>query len=65
MEFVRAIYLIKSDKIVEAADALVIGQSIGNPYLRSRYETPELLEKYSARVVSINEHSLGSRLNSL
>jgi len=56
-DYLKAIYTINSAKIKEAADALVIGQSIGNPYLRSKYETPEMLEKYSARVVNITELS--------
>lgn len=50
-----ATYKIQSAKIKEAADALVIGQSIGNPYLRSNYETPEMLQQYSARVIDIIE----------
>ncbi|MFA5959896.1 MAG: RuBisCO large subunit C-terminal-like domain-containing protein [Tatlockia sp.] len=54
-EYVKATYTIKSAKIKEAADALVIGQSIGNPYLRSKYETPEMLARYSAHVTSIKE----------
>lgn len=53
--YLKAIYNIKSAKIKEASDALVIGQSIGNPYLRSKYETPEMLERYSAHVVNISE----------
>jgi len=53
--YLKATYHIKSTKIKEAADALVIGQSIGNPYLRSKYETPEMLERYSARVTNITE----------
>ena len=57
--YLKAIYHIKSAKIEEAADALVIGQSIGNPYLRSKYETPEMLERYSARVTNISELSMG------
>ena len=51
--YLKAIYKMKSTKIKEAAEALVIGQSIGNPYLRSNYETAEMLEKYSARVTNI------------
>lgn len=56
-EYLRATYKINSTKIEEAASALVIGQSIGNPYLRSKYETPEMLKQYSAHVVNITEVS--------
>lgn len=58
--YLKAIYNMKSAKIKEAADALVIGQSIGNPYLRSNYETKEMLERYSARVTNIKELSNSS-----
>jgi ribulose-bisphosphate carboxylase large chain len=57
--YLKATYHVKSAKIKEAADALVIGQSIGNPYLRSKYETPEMLERYSARVTNISELANG------
>lgn len=53
--YLKATYHLRSDKIKEAANALVVGQSIGNPYLRSRYETPEMLAQYSALVVDIQE----------
>lgn len=39
--------------IEEAAQALAIGQSIGNPNIRSRYETAEIIENNLARVESI------------
>lgn len=55
--YLLATYHIQSTKIQEAANALVIGQSIGNPYLRSRYETAEMLERYSAHVTDITELS--------
>lgn len=39
------------DEIFEAARQLAIGQSVGNPNVRSVWETDELFEKYSARIV--------------
>jgi ribulose-bisphosphate carboxylase large chain len=39
--------------VQEAAQALAIGQSIGNPNIRSQYETPEIIENNCARVESV------------
>ncbi len=55
MEYIFADYLIKSDNIDEASMALVVGQSIGNPYKRSNYETAEILKRYYATVTSIEQ----------
>ncbi len=55
MEYIFADYLIKSDNIDEASMALVVGQSIGNPYKRSNYETAEILKRYSATVINTEQ----------
>jgi ribulose-bisphosphate carboxylase large chain len=51
MSYYYATYYLKSKTTLdEAAKALAIGQSIGNPSIRSEFETPELIEKHSAVV---------------
>ena len=41
----------RASEVFEAARQLAIGQSVGNPNVRSVWETDELFEKYSARIV--------------
>jgi ribulose-bisphosphate carboxylase large chain len=57
-EYVLATYVIDgprgsflASEVFEAARQLAIGQSVGNPNVRSVWETDELFEKYSARIV--------------
>jgi ribulose-bisphosphate carboxylase large chain len=44
-------FLMSKTTLKEAAEALAIGQSIGNPSVRSKYETPEMMQNHSAKVV--------------
>lgn len=44
-------YLESRTTLLEAAHALAIGQSIGNPNVRNEYETDELVQLYSAKIV--------------
>jgi len=47
-------YYIKSKtNLYDAAKSIAIGQSIGNPDKRSEYENDELIEKYCAKIVSL------------
>jgi ribulose-bisphosphate carboxylase large chain len=50
---VKAYYRLESSEMARAAQALAIGQSIGNPDIRVERETEELIERHAARVVSI------------
>lgn len=57
-EYVLASYILDGPsgnynrhEVFEAARQLAIGQSVGNPNVRSVWETDELFEKYSARIV--------------
>lgn len=43
--------MMRASEIFEAARQLAIGQSVGNPNVRSVWETDELFEKHSARIV--------------
>jgi len=61
-DFVLATYVIDgprgsflASETFEAARQLAIGQSVGNPNVRSVWETDELFENHSARIV-IDEH---------
>jgi len=37
--------------LAEAAEAISIGQSIGNPSIRNEFETPELIENHCAKII--------------
>ena len=45
-------FLQSRTSVKEAAEALAIGQSIGNPSVRSQYETEEMMENHSAKIIS-------------
>ena len=45
-------FLMSRTNVKEAAEALAIGQSIGNPSVRSKYETPEMMENHSAKIIA-------------
>ena len=47
-----ATYILEGKKSLrDAAWELAIGQSVGNPNIRNRWETDELFEKYSCKVI--------------
>lgn len=49
--FIATFELEGKNNIREAAWELAIGQSVGNPKVRNRWESDELFEKYSAKVI--------------
>lgn len=49
----KAFYELESPDIKKAADALAVGQSVGNPDIRTHRDTPTLMEKHCATVESI------------
>lgn len=50
----RVTYQVESSNIEKAADAIVLGQSVGNPDIRSSYEEAEGIKQSAAELVSIN-----------
>jgi ribulose-bisphosphate carboxylase large chain len=48
-------YIRTKTTLDDAAKSIAIGQSIGNPTKRSEFETRELIEKYCAKITSIEE----------
>lgn len=44
-------YVQSSKNLIEAAKAIALGQSVGNPEKRSEFETNELFEKYCAKII--------------
>ena len=48
-------YRIHSKVIEKAADAIAIGQSIGNPDKRAKYETDKIWDTFGAKVVDIQK----------
>jgi ribulose-bisphosphate carboxylase large chain len=50
--FSCSFYLESSTTLKEAAEGLAIGQSIGNPSVRSKYESAEMMERHSAKIIS-------------
>jgi len=55
--FIATYELEGSVSLRDAAWELAIGQSVGNPNVRNKWETDELFEKYSAKVIG-NEEKL-------
>ncbi len=45
-------FLMSKTNLKQAAEALAIGQSIGNPSVRSKYETAEMMENHSAKIIA-------------
>ncbi len=59
-EYFIATYILEGAKSLrDAAWELAIGQSVGNPNVRNQWETDELFEKYSCKVIG-NEEALRS-----
>ena len=44
-------YLESQDSLHDAAWAIAVGQSVGNPYVRSEWESRGLMEKHAALIV--------------
>jgi len=53
--FLVEYYLESRTTLYEAAYALAVGQSIGNPSVRNVFETPELIANHCAKIVDIKE----------
>jgi ribulose-bisphosphate carboxylase large chain len=59
-EYIIATYELEGkDSLKDAAWELAIGQSVGNPHVRNEWETDELFEKYSCKIIG-NENELSS-----
>lgn len=43
--------VVSTVSLAAAAEAIAIGQSIGNPSVRNEFETPELIENHSAKII--------------
>lgn len=54
METYRVTYHVESRDIPKAADAIVLGQSVGNPSIRSSYEEADGIKQSAAELVSID-----------
>lgn len=54
-EHIIATYKIKSDDIFKAAKAIAIGQSIGNPNVRTQRESPRLLRDHLTKIIKIKD----------
>jgi ribulose-bisphosphate carboxylase large chain len=48
-----ATYEIAANDVAKAAMALAVGQSVGNPHIRARRDTAEVLARHQARVVEV------------
>jgi ribulose 1,5-bisphosphate carboxylase large subunit-like protein len=56
--FIATYQLIGKNSLRDAAWELAIGQSVGNPNIRNKWENDELFEKYSAKVIGNEEELL-------
>lgn len=54
----RVTYHIESEDIASAANAIVLGQSVGNPAIRSSYEAADGIKKSAAELVSIDNNKV-------
>ena len=55
-DYLVATYYLKCSKTLsDGAWDLAIGQSVGNPNVRNRWETDELFEKYSCKIIGKKE----------
>lgn len=56
-DYVIATYYLESSKnLKDAAWNLAIGQSVGNPNVRNKWESDELFELYSCKILGDSEH---------
>jgi ribulose-bisphosphate carboxylase large chain len=51
--------VISTANLALAAEAIAIGQSIGNPSVRNEFETPELVENHAAKIIG-DQHTLST-----
>lgn len=58
-KYYYATYRLEADDLVKAADSLVIGQSVGNPSVRSEFETPELWRDHACTYEILYKYSTG------
>lgn len=54
-----ATYKITAENLCKAADSLTIGQSVGNPSVRSEFETPELWRDHACTYNILDEDCMG------
>ena len=58
-KYYYATYKLTADNLKKAADSLAIGQSVGNPSMRSEFETPELWRDHACVYEILDENSTG------
>lgn len=54
-EHIIAEYSVKSKDLLSAAKAIAIGQSIGNPEVRTQRDTPEIFENNLAKIIKYSD----------
>ena len=54
-ENITAIYSVRSRSLTKAAKGIAIGQSIGNPEVRTQRDSPEIFKNNLAKIVDITE----------
>jgi len=54
-EHIIATYFIKSSNLLKAAKAIAIGQSIGNPEVRTQRDSPQIFEHNLAKIIGTKE----------
>lgn len=54
-ENIIAIYSVRSKNLAKAAKDIAIGQSIGNPEIRTQRDSPEIFKNNLAKIIDINE----------
>ena len=59
--FICAYHLKSTISLYDAAWQIAIGQSVGNPNVRSKWETDELLERHACMVITQDENELKSK----
>jgi len=53
MAVITARYRVEASNVEEAAEAIAWGQSVGNPWLRARSESFQLIKKHKAKVLKV------------
>ncbi len=59
-ENITATYSVRSKDLLKAAKGIAIGQSIGNPEIRTERDSPEIFKNNLAKIININETTPGS-----
>jgi len=63
-KYILATYYVKSKtNLFDAAMAIAIGQSVGNPNIRNKWETDELFDNHSCLIISTEEQNVSLKDN--